>query len=174
MPMTTIRPIDKTKQQHVIAKTTGYIHRAEAIYGRRFTTIPVTFDLSGSTAGMYKVNIKQRSIRYNPYIFSKYFDDNLAVTIPHEVAHYITDQVFGLRQIRPHGREWRALMAEFDADPSVTGRYDLEGIPLRRQQRHAYVCSCSSYQLSSCRRNKIMRGTARYYCRNCKDELRPS
>ncbi len=53
--------------------------------------VPVRFELQGRAAGMYRVHKGERVIRYNPYIFSKYFDDSLANTVPHEVAHYITD-----------------------------------------------------------------------------------
>ncbi len=170
--MLTINPIDAAQQGRVVEETLSYIHQATKIFDRQFKPIPILFDLSGRAAGMYKVNRKQKLIRYNPYIFSKFFDDNLAVTVPHEVAHYITDQVFGMRQIRPHGREWRALMAEFKVDPSTTCDYDLEGIPLKTQRRHVYVCGCTSHKLSSHRHNKVLRGSARYFCRNCKDEIR--
>ena len=169
--MPTINPIDSAQQYRVVEETLSYIHHAGKIFDRQFNSIPVLFDLSGRAAGMYKANKKQKLIRYNPYIFGKFFDDNLAVTVPHEVAHYITDQIFGMRQIRPHGREWRALMAEFKVDPSATCDYDLEGIPLRTQRRYVYVCGCTSYKLSSHRHNKVVRGCARYYCRKCKDEL---
>jgi len=170
--MSTILPINAAQQERVVKETLVYIHQAAKIFDRRFKPIPVLFDLSGRAAGMYKVNKKQKLIRYNPFIFSKFFDDNLAVTVPHEVAHYITDQVFGMRQIRPHGQEWRALMAEFRADPSTTSDYDLEGIPLRTQRKHVYVCGCTSHKLSSSRHNNVVRGCARYFCRKCKDELR--
>ncbi len=172
--MPTINPIDSAQRDRVTKKTIAYIRQAANIFNRRFDLIPVLFDLSGRAAGMYKVNKNQKLIRYNPYIFGKFFDDNLAVTVPHEVAHYITDQVFGLRRIRPHGQEWRALMAEFKVDPSTTCNYDLEGIPLRAQRKHIYVCGCTSHKLSSHRHNKVARGLARYFCRKCKDELHAS
>ncbi|MGH8547244.1 MAG: SprT-like domain-containing protein [Methylococcales bacterium] len=169
--MKSIQPLERDRQVQVIATTTDFIHRAEAIFGRNFDLIPVCFDLHGRSAGMYRIKRKQGQIRYNPFIFSKYFSDNLAVTVPHEVAHYITDAVYGLANIRPHGSEWKRLMAHFGADASRTCHYDLSGIPVRRIRRHAYVCGCSTHQLTSVRHNKVQRGAAHYFCRNCRTEL---
>lgn len=123
---------------------------------------------------MYRVTKNQRQIRYNPYIFSKYFDDNLAVTVPHEVAHYVADVVYGIKNIRPHGKQWKMLMDRFGADASRTCSYDLSGIPVRAARRHAYSCECSTHKLTSIRHNKIQRGTARYFCKTCRTELIPA
>lgn len=100
-----IQPISPALQEQVIAKTNHFIKNAANYYEQSFKEIPVLFDLTGKAAGMYRVKAGQRVIRYNPYVFAKYFDDNFAETIPHEVAHYITDILYGLKTIRPHGNE---------------------------------------------------------------------
>lgn len=166
-----IEPIDREQQQRVISTTREYIFRAEEFYHRRFEMIPVNFDLKGRSTGMYRVQHGQREIRYNPYLFAKYFADNLAVTVPHEVAHYATDLIYGLRKIRPHGEEWRALMQAFGADASRTCDYDLEGVPIRAHQRHSYQCGCSDHKLTSRRHNKVLRGGIEYTCRQCGSRL---
>ncbi len=169
--MATIEPIDHDQQQRVITRTTDFVRRAGKVFNRPFQVIPVVFNLTGRAAGMYRVRKNEREIRYNPYIFAKYFDDNLAVTVPHEVAHYITDIVYGLRNIRPHGAEWQALMQAFEADASRTCSYDLEGVPVRTHKRFTYQCSCTTHQLTTRRHNNVRRGKARYFCRYCGDEL---
>jgi len=62
---------------------------------------------------MYRANKNHRVIRYNPYIFAKSFEDNLGLTVPREVAHYVTDMMFG--HSRPHGKEWHEVMRAFGA-----------------------------------------------------------
>lgn len=171
MSNATIKPIDTGQQQRVIEQTTYYIDRAGEIFAKTFPVIPVMFDLTGRAAGMYRVDLRQRRIRYNPYLFAKYFDDNLAVTVPHEVAHYITDCLYGMRNVRPHGPQWQAVMQAFGVEAKRTCHYDLEGIPVRRQQQHAYLCGCRTYQFSSRRHNQVLRGRARYYCKSCGGEL---
>ena len=166
-----IDPIRPEQQQQVVALTQHYVMRAGAMFNRTFASIPVLFNLKGRTAGMYRVKRGQREIRYNPYLFAKYYDDNLAITIPHEVAHYVTDVMYGLSSIRPHGEEWRKVMQMFGADASRTCRYDLEGIPVRRLQRHEYRCGCEVYKLSAHRHRRIQSGRTRYFCRNCGIEL---
>ena len=165
--------ITQFQQQQVISETQRTILRAAEYYNIKLPSIPVLFDLSGRAAGMYRVRGSQRVIRYNPAIFALYFDDNLANTVVHEVAHYVTDSLYGLRKIKPHGKEWKHAMQALGAAPEVTCRYDLGGLQLRRQQRYPYQCDCTRHALSSVRHNRINLGKARYHCRQCGSMLRP-
>ncbi len=162
------RPIDALQQRRVWEITQGCVGKAAEIYALELAPIEVRFDLRGSAAGMYRVRRADRCIRYNPWIFARYFEDSLAVTVPHEVAHYVTDCLYGLSRVRPHGTEWQAVMRALGASPRVSARYDLSGLPLRRQRRFAYRCGCSIHQLSACRHNRVQRGEAVYLCRNCR------
>ena len=170
----TIEPISHSRERQVQLKTADCIRQAGRLYSRRFEIIPVQFDLTGRAAGMYRVHDNKRVIRYNPYLFAKYFDDNVATTVPHEVAHYVVDMLYGAARVRPHGAEWHQVMLSLGAEPAVTGNYDLSGIPVRRQQRHAYRCACTLHHITTARHNRILRGKARYYCRYCKSALTPA
>ncbi|MGD2136670.1 MAG: SprT-like domain-containing protein [Gammaproteobacteria bacterium] len=167
-----IEPIDESRQAEVADLTRDYIRRAEEIFGQAFPPVTIRFDLSGRAAGMYRARAGQRVIRYNPHLFSKYLADNLANTVPHEVAHYVTDVLHGLHNIRPHGREWQAVMRAFAAEPAATSRYDLTGIPLRQRRRFSYRCACTTHALGAVRHNRARSGQARYRCRRCQAVLR--
>ncbi|HEC13369.1 MAG TPA: metallopeptidase (SprT family) [Acidiferrobacteraceae bacterium] len=171
--MSDITPIDKDQQQQVVDSTVQYIHRASELLQRQFKPVPIQFDLRGRTAGMYRVVGRRRCIRYNPYLFAKYFPENLVATVPHEVAHYIIHQVYGLGRVRPHGPEWKALMADLGADARVTCSFDLTGIPVRTQRRHDYQCACRTHPLSTRRHNQIVANRVSYHCRHCGQTLSP-
>ena len=162
-----IEPIDAERQLAVRRETDSCLQRAGVICRREFTPVPVTFDLRGRSAGMYRVRHGRRSIRYNPWIFAKYFEENLAVTVPHEVAHYVTDMLYGWHRVRPHGVEWQTVMRALGVEPRACGDYDLSGVPVRRQRRFTYACGCTTHRLTTQRHNKIHRGTAGYRCRHC-------
>jgi SprT protein len=162
-----IEPIDAEQQLAVRQATDSCLCRAVEICRRDFAPIPVTFDLRGRSAGMYRVRNGRCGIRYNPYIFAKFFEDNLAVTVPHEVAHYVTDMLYGLQRIRPHGVEWQAVMRSLEAEPRAYGDYDLSGVPVRRQRRFTYACGCATHRLTTQRHNKVRRGESLYRCRRC-------
>ena len=166
-----VEPIGATRQRQVIAATERFISDAQGIYDRSFGSVPVLFDLSGRAAGMFKVVGRRRWIRYNPWIFAKYYEENLRDTVPHEVAHYIVHELYGSRAVKPHGQQWRALMARFDADPGVTFDLDLDGIPSRRQRTHPYHCGCRIHQVSTTRHNRAVKGKGRYQCRQCSGPL---
>ncbi len=166
-----MQPIGNRQRQQVCAATRACLARAAGICRIQLPAVEIRFDLSGRAAGMYRVHRGRRWIRYNPYIFARYFDEGLAETVPHEVAHYATDVLHGLGNIRPHGVEWQALMRALGATPRATARYDLTGIPVRRQRRFSYRCNCNTHRLSTRRHNRICRGHAAYVCRRCQAPL---
>lgn len=168
--MLNVIPLETEQQEQISSATERYISQASSQLEYSFDMIPVLFDLKGRAAGMYKINKSQRVIRYNPYIFARYYSENLATTVPHEVAHYIVDMVYGLRKTQPHGKEWKGIMAMFDADASVTCNFDLTGLPTKHYQRHDYSCSCQTHELTLIRHNRVLKG-ARYHCRRCKQEI---
>ncbi len=165
-----VTPIQTDQQEQIIAATEAYIDQASINLNHSFESVPVLFDLKGRAAGMYKVNKSRRMIRYNPYLFAKYFTENISSTVPHEVAHYIVDVLFGMKKTQPHGNEWRSIMEMFKADASVTCSFDLDGIPTRHYQRFDYSCLCRTHQLTRIRHNRAMKGM-RYHCRSCRQEL---
>jgi SprT protein len=168
----TIAPIGAAERRRVVAHTEHYLRLAGQLFERPFRPVPVLFDLRGSSAGMFRAAGRDCRIRYNPWIFAKYFEENLEGTVPHEVAHYVVHELYRWRRaVKPHGAEWRAVMAAFGADPGVTFQLDLAGIPQRRQRTHTYRCDCRTHQLSTTRHNRIQRAGVRYHCRYCSGPL---
>ncbi len=174
-----ISPLSEEQQQRVVDQTHAYIKQATELFNIKNKTLDINFKLKGRSAGMYRVKHHnrfftvdyKREIRYNPFIFAKYFDDNFATTIPHEVAHYISDVIYGLKNIKPHGKEWKKIMRAFGADASVTANYDLSGIPVKKQTFFTYHCDCREHQLTSIRHNKIKKYRYQYLCNFCKQVL---
>jgi len=162
-----VEPIGEERRREVREATARYIALAEAELGRRLSPVALCFDLRGGTAGMFRAQEGRVEIRYNPWIFARYWQENLSGTVPHEVAHFIVHETRGRRRPRPHGPEWRAWMDFFGADPAVTFDLDLAGIPRRTQRTHAYRCGCREHRLSTTRHNRSRRGAARYCCRFC-------
>lgn len=166
-----IDPISPLQQESVICETNRYIQAASDYYEHSFSEIPILFDLTGRALGMYRIKAGQRVIRYNPYVFAKYFTDNFNETIPHEVAHYVTDELYGLKKIKPHGNEWKSVMDVFGVAANRTARYDLTGLPARKHQLFVYHCGCQNFELTSRRHNKIIRGMGHYMCKDCGGKL---
>lgn len=164
--------------------TDSWVEKASGIFGQEFKTIPVVFDLKGRTSGMFcmrdsHVHGKQQWIRYNPWIFAKHFEDSLATTVPHEVAHYICHLLYGQgflrhKKIKPHGQEWKAIMVKFGVPANTTCKLDISDVPQKRLKRFTYQCTCSTHELTSIRHNRIARGRANYACPKCNTALKLS
>lgn len=165
------------EQKSAVEKETyRWISQANQLFDISLETIAVKFDLSGRAAGMYcergNGKLAEKWIRYNQAIFAKYFAENIATTVPHEVAHYVVSQQHtkrGWRQkkIRPHGPEWKSVMLEFGVEPRRTCDFDLDGVSQRNYQRFSYQCGCQTHQLTAIRHNRIVRDRQRYSCRKC-------
>ncbi len=192
-PVTSVTPIDEIMQYKVAAEVKRYLQLAQSLYDQTFDPIEVLFDIKGKAAGMYRVkrqlpakraskNILQRLttshtvstervIRFNPWLFAKYPQDSWSNTIPHEVAHYLVDCLYGYHRVKAHGNEWQQVMRDLGAEPIVRANYDLSGIPQRRVKRYTYACDCRHVELSAYRHNKIRQGLQRYRCRDCGVDL---
>ena len=139
--MSIFAPITPEQQQQIVNRVDDLLLQCERQFNRSFKPIDVYFDLTGRTSGMYVVRNRQQYFRFNPFIFAKYFEDGLATTVPHEVAHYVSDVLFGMKNILPHGKEWQSIMHALDVEPRVTADYDLTGVPTKRQRRFDYACA---------------------------------
>ena len=181
-----VNPINTEQQLLVQQEVQRYLTFGESLYQCAVPAIPVLFDLKGKAAGMYRVKTSltprkgffsktettsERVIRFNPWLFAKYPEDSWENTIPHEVAHYITDCLYGIKAIRPHGKEWAAVMRRLGAEPIVRANYDLSGIPVRRMTQYVYRCACREISLTAYRHKKVQSGLQRYRCRDCLSEL---
>jgi len=167
-----IAQLTAEQEQLVIDETARYIQLANSLLSTDYQVIPVKFDLTGHTIGMYKRSREQILIRYNALIFSKYFKQNLQQTVPHEVAHYIIDKQLSKKKVLPHGPEWRAMMQQFGAKASRTAQYDLSDIPKRRYSTVPYRCDCQTHQLGVRRHNKVVQRKTNYFCRQCGELLK--
>ncbi len=131
----------------------------------------IRFDLRGQSAGQARLTGKGRGVlRFNPWLLLRHGEDFIGQTVPHEVAHWLIFCLYE-RRARPHGAEWRKLMAMFEAEPKRCHEYDLADIPQRRVANHIYHCGCQEHQLSAVRHNRARKGQT-YLCRRCHQALR--
>lgn len=168
-----ISPITPSQQQRVCALTAEFVNRANTFFHCNYSVPKISFDLTGRAAGMFRVKNALEEIRYNPYTFAKYFDDNLATTVPHEVAHYICYKNYLPKRVPPHGKEWQQLMNVFGVKAERTCNYDLSGVPTRQHKRHPYGCSCTQYEFTTRRHNQVINGKGYYQCRKCGETIQP-
>lgn len=96
---------------------------AEKKYGQTFAMPKVTYDLRGRTAGT--ANYRTGHIRLNAVLLMENVEDFLDRTVPHELAHLITDKVYpeahdfagltitrrGIRRVARdvHGPRWQSV-----------------------------------------------------------------
>lgn len=128
------------------------------------------------TAGQYRHQRRGRTfhapeLRFNPDLLQRYGQIFIEEVVPHECAHLVAYAQFGLN-IRPHGAEWKMVMADlYGRSPQVKHNFDVAR-PIRPQVEYTCACPDRTHFLSTIRHNKIQRGAMRYLCRVCKSDLR--
>jgi SprT protein len=138
---------------------------------KRIPKIDIRFDLTGLTAGQAVILGRKHIIRYNLQMARSQPEVFITETVPHEVAHVVTNVLFG--RIKPHGKEWRSIMAFFGIpEPERCHNFDMQDVHVRGQRRWPYACDCTTHQLSTTRHYRVLRGTQKYLCRNCGKPLR--
>jgi len=109
-------------------------------------------------------------IRFSLQLFLENYEDFLATTVPHEVAHSIVRQICGPKE-QPHGRAWQDVMYILKAPANRCHNYKIARTPRTRQKRHLYKCACQEgVQVSTTIHNRIKRGNS-YSCRKCRNVL---
>jgi SprT protein len=152
--------------------TRDLIRKAEDHFEIAIPLQEIRYDLKGKAAGMAIFPRKGRPyIRYNPLMLSNHPEAFLSQTLPHEVSHLVARFLYGSR-IRPHGAEWKAIMAFYDARAERCHNYRLTNGQGRQLRRFSYACKCRQHELTSIRHNRVLKGT-RYLCRSCGEPLRP-
>ncbi len=151
-------------------RTLALLRQASRHFSSPMPSVDVRFDLKGRSAGLAYFRRQGRPlIRYNDQLLMENQSHFLAQTVAHEVAHVVARILYGNR-IRPHGREWQAVMAFFGADARRCHEYDTSRVPTRKLKRFEYRCGCRQHLLTSIRHNRVLRGQ-RYYCRSCGQSL---
>lgn len=167
---------DSTLVAAIEAQTYDLLERAAPLFARHSVCPPdpvIRCDLRGTMAGQAGWRPGSRPLlRFNLAFARAHPTDFLAQTVTHEVAHLVTAACHG--RTRPHGSEWRAVMAFFGIrDARRCHSYPItHEQPVRRQRRWAYRCRCATHALSTTRHRRIESGRARYECRHCGAALR--
>jgi len=113
-----------------------------------------------ATGHINEIKLNYKLLKDNP--------SELIGTFIHELAHIL---IFHIHQydVRPHGKEWKALMVSLNSDPSRCHNMDTSKMR-RRQRRFSYGCGCRTFNLSATKANRIEKGR-NYWCLKCKKDL---
>ena len=152
--------------ERIIARTEACYVKAEQFFQRTFARPDIHLDLRGQRAGV--AYLDRNLLRFNGQMYRENSAHFLQQTVAHEVAHLIAHQLYGHR-IRPHGREWQALMTglfELPAD-----RCHNYAVTRRRSTQYLYRCACPDHMPFTARRHALVKKGNRYLCRRCGDAL---
>lgn len=153
--------------EHLLSCVEHSYQKAETFFKRSFARPDVSFKLRGQKAGV--AHLTENKLRFNLQLYRENREDFLRQTVPHEVAHLIAHQLFGLT-IQPHGEEWQLIMrGVYERVPNRCHTYEVKR---RITNRYIYRCSCPQGEFPfSAQRHALVSKGRRYFCRRCKVTL---
>lgn len=126
----------------------------------------IRYNIKGSSAGECILKIKSSKciLRFNSGFLKDYTENFINVTVPHEVAHYVTHISCG-NKVLPHGPEWKTWMKLFGIKyPQVTHSYRI--VRKDKLRPWLYKCKCREHFFTNQRHNFVRSGK-NYYCCDC-------
>lgn len=106
---------------------------AETLFNQCFELPSIHWDLSGLCAG--RAVWPDNRIRLNPILLCENAEDFIRETVPHEIAHLLNRAMNG-NGVKPHGREWKAIMRAMGLKPQRCHNYKLSKTRPRPAQPH--------------------------------------
>lgn len=159
--------------QILIETSEKFFAIAEEHFGKKLRRPKYSFDLRGQTSGIAMSDSSE--IKYNLQIFMHNQEAFLARTVPHEVAHCVSVQIYGLGALG-HGKYWRHVMlvvfGRTEEQSTRTHSYSA-GVEKTRKVENdwAYKCKCRTHNLSTVRHNKAQKKGVQYSCNFCRGVL---
>lgn len=156
-------------QTQIERQVTHYITIANHYFDIAMPMPKICFNQRGKVAG--SAWLQKWEIRFNPVLMQDNLSEFLHQVVPHEVAHLIVFHLYqnSRNKPKPHGKEWKFIMQQVFSRPATT-RHNFD-ISKTQGKTFSYQCGCQTHQLSIIRHNKVQRGTAKYHCYACKQEL---
>jgi SprT protein len=164
--MSALQP--RQREQAIRQRVVELLERA-ARHGYRTGRWALRHDLRGLAAGT--AHPGSGLLRFNAVLAAENWDDFLARTVAHEVAHLVAWWQWG-RDGLGHGARWREVMRLFDVPALRCHRYDTRNSRVRAQRRWRYRCACSEpHLLTTTRHRRVLEGRVAYHCRRCGGRL---
>lgn len=161
-------------EKDVRAKIEATLDICRRHYGKPIPTPTLKFKQAGRRAGYSQFNhfTQKGTLTINPDYFKNHYQDMIDRTVPHEVAHYVSDFIYG-RASDVHGPVWASVMKVIGLPPTRCHNYSLEGVKTRKVARpYHYTCGCKDkvFHLTNQIHEKIQMGRWRK-CLKCHNRI---
>lgn len=140
--------------------------KGESFFKQKLIRPTIKLDLKGYNAGT--ATPLKNLLRFNKELLINNQQHFLTHTVPHEVAHLIAYQLYGIK-IKPHGKEWQLIMTQVYKLPAE--RCHRYSVPHKITRYFSYTCHCETIHLLTIRRHNAINKGRKYVCKKCHNVL---
>jgi len=170
---------DTELKKLVIEKINNLVEGAKKDYPQLYDIVipEIKFTKRGKVSGCVEYEYESvKAFNFNMVLLRENTESFLETTVPHEIAHFLVHFLHGFSYTRSgrriiHGKNWKNMMRYLGVDPNRCHSYNTDNCTTRRLKKFTYKCGCRSYELTSIRHNRVMKGTANYRCKHCGQSL---
>lgn len=158
---------DRDVRREFTAAVELYMEEARRIFNTDVLPDPaVTFKVRGRTC-WGRAYLREWKVDFNILAHSLN-PQSIEDTAAHEVAHLVAYRLYG---DRGHGYAWKRVMRNLGRAPERCVPNKVVDVPpARKVKTFKYVCKCRSWDLTSIRHNRILKGRT-YSCPDCRTKL---
>jgi predicted SprT family Zn-dependent metalloprotease len=110
----------------------------------------------------------QNKVKFNPILLHENETDFLEDTVPHELAHLFSVELYGIMQGRGHGHNWKYVMQRLGVTPKRCHDYDTENARVKGKVKRVIEGHCSICSKTIMLTQKNVNMLWRYTSRCCK------
>lgn len=117
-------------------------------------------------------HLETNVVKFHTILLEENREQMLRETVAHEMAHLAVHDmaerfIVPRKEGRAHGNAWKRVMLDWYGVPcDRRHNFDMTNAGSKRQRKWAYTCECDSYEISTTRHYRILRGRS-YHCRKC-------
>lgn len=131
--------IDTTIHKRIEDKILDVLLLAQSIYKQPFEIPTLEYRQMGRVAG--KAWFFNWKVEINPdFLKNGHLEEMINQTLPHELAHLISQKVYGRTLGGGHGRLWKSVMVRLGLPPNRCHDYSLEGVKTRKKAKYPVKC----------------------------------
>lgn len=164
--------VPSSVQRDVEVRIQEGINKASEHFGRKFNFPTLSYDVKGKTAGY--ATYQKNHIRLNAQLLMENKEKFIARTVPHELAHLITWEVYkdditfrSYKRIAHHGSHWRKICRIVGMDDVTrTHSYDVSKSTARKNKQYVWQCNtCQALMsVSKSKHTKMQSGRYHHKC----------
>ena len=116
-----------------------------------------------------RCSYKNKEVELHVHLLGVGNEESRNQTLIHEISHVVVDLIWGYRNVRPHGKEWKHTMVAFGLQPNRCSSHESMNEFKMKKAKYIYACEKCEAKFPAMRKKKYE--ASRYKHNGCGGKL---